>query len=151
LYVSFGSTSASKRAELDVELSVSGRTTRPLRVPLLPAQGPLLERAAASAKISELSLALQRGGAKNSEQRQIVELSTRYRVLSDLTAMLVLESDADYQRYGLSRNALSDILVVGPTGIESVQRTDLVYQPLLVPARVATSSGVDRAVQVAPP
>jgi tetratricopeptide (TPR) repeat protein len=142
LYVAYPK-AGPKPSKVDVEMTVSGkRQSRSYAV--LPAQGPLLERAAASAKIGELSLMLQRGSAGAAERHRIVELSTSYRVLSDLTAMLVLESDADYQRYGLARNSLSDILVVGATGVELVQRTDLVYQPFEVVSPEPLRPGVRR-------
>src|SRR5207302_1939273 len=55
-------------------------------------------------------------------KHQIVDLSTRFRVLSDFTALLVLETEADYARFHIDRRALSDILTVGPTGIEVLDR-----------------------------
>ena len=42
----------------------------------------------------------------------VVSLSVKHRVLSDYTALLVLETEADYARFGIDRRALADILVV---------------------------------------
>ena len=86
---------------------------------------PLLERAAARAQIDRLGRA--RDDAKDDEGRakitqDIVDLSTKSRVLSDFTALLVLETDADYARFHLDRRALSDILVVGPGGVDLLRR-----------------------------
>ncbi len=43
-------------------------------------------------------------------------------MLSDFTALLVLESEWDYQRFNIDRNALADILTVGATGVELYNR-----------------------------
>ncbi|MCP4500872.1 MAG: hypothetical protein GY822_13000 [Deltaproteobacteria bacterium] len=43
---------------------------------------------------------------------QIVALSIEYRVLCPLTALLVLETEADYVRFNITRKSLTDILVV---------------------------------------
>ena len=71
---------------------------------------PLVERAWAQAKIQSLVDAPTESAT--STQSQIVALSTRHRVLSPHTAMLVLETDQDYQRFGIDRNATVDILTV---------------------------------------
>src|SRR5262249_54832319 len=55
----------------------------------------------------------------------IVHRSVAARVVSSQTSMLVLESDADYVRYGINRSALVDILAVGPAGVELTHRAPL--------------------------
>ena len=55
---------------------------------------------------------------------QIVELSTHHRVLCDFTALLVLQSEGDYSRFRIDRRALTDILVVGTTGVELLHPTE---------------------------
>jgi tetratricopeptide repeat protein len=52
-----------------------------------------------------------------------VDLSVKHRVLSPFTAMLVLETDFDYARFGLDRKALANILTVGPGGLEIAARS----------------------------
>jgi tetratricopeptide (TPR) repeat protein len=47
-------------------------------------------------------------------------------VLSDFTALLVLETEQDYERYGIDRRGLVDILSVGDSGIEVLQDRKLV-------------------------
>ncbi|MFL6198635.1 MAG: tetratricopeptide repeat protein, partial [Thermoanaerobaculia bacterium] len=54
---------------------------------------------------------------------QIVEVSVKHRVLSPFTSMLVLETEADYARFGLDRRALADILTVGAGGLDVLART----------------------------
>ena len=71
---------------------------------------PLVERAWAQAKIQSLVDAPTEDAA--STKREIISLSTQHRVLSAHTAMLVLETDADYQRFNIDRNAKLDILTV---------------------------------------
>jgi len=53
---------------------------------------------------------------------QITELSIKHRVITPFTALLVLETDYDYARFGLDRRALADILTVGPGGLEVLAR-----------------------------
>ncbi|HEY8079866.1 MAG TPA: VIT domain-containing protein, partial [Labilithrix sp.] len=71
---------------------------------------PLVERAWAQAKIQSLIEAPNDDAAAT--KRQIIALSTRNRVMSPYTAMLVLETDWDYRRFGIDRNATVDILTV---------------------------------------
>jgi hypothetical protein len=116
-------------ASLTVDLG--GPAPQKLAVPLARAERPLVARAVAGARIAALTAdrdALPADDATRREalKKQIVELSTRHRVMSDFTALLVLETEADYQRFGIDRNALSDILTVGPNGVVATGRTDLV-------------------------
>ena len=100
-------------------------------VALQTAERPLLERAWVKASIDRLTAMLSDGvaattdAAKADIRRQILDLSTRYRVLSDLTALLVLETEFDYQRFGIDRKALAEILTVGPSGVTTIDRTRL--------------------------
>lgn len=100
-----------------------------LSVPLADVARPLIERAAAQATIEMLTaqrdtLDTAPDAATKREQlrKQIIEVSTRSRVLSDYTALLVLETEADYVRFGIDRKSLADILTVGPRGLELLQR-----------------------------
>jgi hypothetical protein len=63
---------------------------------------PLLERAWAKAKLELLQAQLDAADGKpqrDAVKKQIVELSTKSRVLCSLTALLVLETEADYARF----------------------------------------------------
>ncbi|HMU39354.1 MAG TPA: VIT domain-containing protein [Pseudomonadota bacterium] len=91
---------------------------------------PLLERAWIGARISRLmhqrdSLSAQDPDLSEALKHQIVELSTKYRVLSDFTALLVLETEADYARFQIDRRSLTDILGIGLDGIEVRSRKTL--------------------------
>jgi hypothetical protein len=84
----------------------------------------LLGRAVAAAEIAELDhrLAALTGAAADSLRGEIIQRSIAARVVSSQTSMLVLESDADYARYGIDRTALADILAIGPSGVELLHR-----------------------------
>jgi len=91
---------------------------------------PLLERAWARAKIEAMSGELRALPASAEDERarrqdEIIALSVKQRVVSDYTALLVLESAGDYQRFGIDQNALTSILRVGDEGIELVDRGEL--------------------------
>ncbi len=77
---------------------------------IAPAERPLLERQWVAARIDRLQHLRAAGNAGDEDLRralalQITELSIRHRVLSPLTAFLVLETAADYERYGLDRKS----------------------------------------------
>ncbi|MEZ4442597.1 MAG: VIT domain-containing protein [Polyangiaceae bacterium] len=95
-------------------IQVDGAPVAPARWAEAPR--PLVERAWAKAKIESL-LEEERRAEETPEasaQRAsaIVALSTQHRVLSPYTSLLVLETQADYDRFGLAREALADILTV---------------------------------------
>jgi hypothetical protein len=89
-----------------------------------PAEPALLERAAARARIAALLEEKAAAGADRASalREQITRLSLRHRVISPYTALLVLETEDDYRRFGIDRAALADILTVGDEGIAAVDR-----------------------------
>lgn len=90
---------------------------------------PLVERQAIVARIALLESQLgelKDGEEKAAVEQEIVSLSTDHRVLSDKTALLVLETEEDYTRFGIDRKALADILEVGPEGLRLRQRDEVV-------------------------
>jgi tetratricopeptide (TPR) repeat protein len=101
---------------------------------IAPTERPLLERAWVQARIERLLHLRETVLAGDPDLRraavlEVVELSVRHRVLSPFTALLVLETEADYRRYGLDRMALADVLTVGSGGIEVAARTALSTPP----------------------
>jgi TonB family protein len=91
---------------------------------------PLLERALVSARIDAKTLERSTLPTEDAAGREklaedIVTMSTKYRVLSDFTALLVLETEADYRRFNIDRNALADVLTVDAGGLSLVQRESL--------------------------
>jgi tetratricopeptide (TPR) repeat protein len=89
---------------------------------------PLLERAWARAKIESMTRALRALPPDAERERAqaeqaIAALSVEHRVVSDFTAMLVLEGPNDYARFGLNQIALTSILRVSNQGLELWNRT----------------------------
>ena len=124
-------------ASPQLALTVAGRSSVVTPVGVTPA---LLARAVAGAEITELDgqLAKLTGAAAATLRAEIVERSVAARVISSQTSMLVLESDADYARFGIDRRALADILAVGPTGVELTHRAAPVTLQIAAPeARTA--------------
>jgi tetratricopeptide (TPR) repeat protein len=111
-------------------LTIAGARTMLTPVGVTPA---LLGRAFAGAEIAELDaqLAKATGAAADKLRAEIVRRSVAARVVSSQTSMLVLESDADYARYGIERTALVDILAIGPRGVE------LTHRAVPAPAQIA--------------
>ena len=119
---------------------------------LTDVQRPLLERAWAQAKIQGLVLHPPDASAE-ATKAEIVRLSTTYRVLSPYTALLVLESERDYDRYKIDRKALADILVIEGTKLSLQKRTgdSLFQKPTVVTQKEAPSDGVVLRAPPPPP
>jgi tetratricopeptide (TPR) repeat protein len=125
-------------ARKSLHLTVGGRSLA-LGGEVVAAERPLLERAWAQARIERLLHLRETASAGDDDLRralglEIVEVSVRHRVLSPFTAMLVLESAYDYQRFGLDQHSLADILTVGPGGLEVLARTRVAAVSPLPPA-----------------
>jgi tetratricopeptide (TPR) repeat protein len=156
-------------AELDgsrpVRIDVGGQ---PFAPDLRTIDRPLVERAWAQAKIQSLIEAPKESPAAT--KQQIVALSTRHRVLSPHTALLVLETDWDYRRFNIDRNAKVDILAVedgrvavlqGARGWEDERNKDLRRPEPASPTKTAArakggeartaSTGTATAAAAAPP
>ena len=119
-------------APMRVALGARGDDVR--EVALKVSERPLLERAWVKASIDRLTAMMGNEAAgdeaaKGALRQQIIDLSTRFRVLSDYTALLVLETEWDYQRFGIARTALAEILTVGPDGLKVIDRTQLPAKP----------------------
>ena len=119
-------------APMKIALGEGGRDVH--EIALKKSERPLLERAWVKASIDRLTAMMGKEAAgdenaKDALRKQIIELSTRFRVLSDHTALLVLETEWDYQRFGIDRTALAEILTVGPDGLSVVDRTRLPTKP----------------------
>jgi|GEM_PF-783861 len=103
-----------------------GLDLRPTGKPLeVPEFSPLLERESCGAYLTflEHQAAKADDPAKKAElTKKRIEMSVRHRVLCPLTALLVLETESEYARYGIDRTALADIMVVGARGIEMQKR-----------------------------
>ncbi len=88
----------------------------------------LLERAWAKAKIDQLTASPPTNSSAEEVKGEIVRLSKTHRVLSQHTALLVLETEADYDRHKIDRRALADILTIeGSEIVRRQRREDLLY------------------------
>jgi len=106
-----------------IEIVIGGRRRT---IGLGTATPALVERAVAGAEIEELETTLAsttEPAAAKVLRDDIAARSVRARVISSQTSMLVLESEADYTRYRIERTTRSDILVVGPRGLEQTRRS----------------------------
>ncbi|MBL0215773.1 MAG: hypothetical protein IPQ07_18070 [Myxococcales bacterium] len=117
-----------------IQVKVAGRTRA---IGVAGGTPALVERAAATAEIAELEqrLELAQGKEQKGLRDEIAKKSVAARVVSSQTSMLVLESDGDYARYGIDRKSLTDILVVGPSGLEQRRRTSQIATTTVKPAK----------------
>jgi tetratricopeptide (TPR) repeat protein len=137
-------------ASAPFKVSVGGKALSVGDGQLASIERPLLERAWAKARIDSLQAQLdQADGAPQREQlkKQIVEVSTKNRVLSSLTALLVLETEADYARFNIDRRALADILTVENGQVTRHKRTaeQVVVAVVLKPPPAKQSPSPDSA------
>ncbi|MBN2525033.1 MAG: AgmX/PglI C-terminal domain-containing protein [Deltaproteobacteria bacterium] len=112
----------------DVRVSLEGIDGAPDVVTFFPVERALLERSSVIAQIEKakgIFDAQATADEKRALRNEIVALSVENRVLSDFTALLVLETEWDYARYNIKRQALADILVVQNGGVASMTRDDV--------------------------
>ena len=136
-----------------LKVSLSGPVLDQTEVPLTEVAWPLLERAAAGARIAKLTRECRNCSdeqEKNRLRAQIVDMSTRFRVVSDYTSLLVLESDYDYARFHLQRKGLADILVMGPDGL-TLEKREPDYGIAMAPVRTRAWRAGPRLAEVERP
>jgi tetratricopeptide (TPR) repeat protein len=117
-------------ASSPMTVQLKGKLDQTHQVALSEVKQPLIQREWINARIARLSHQRDTMAASDPDlaaaiDKQILTLSTRHRVLCDKTALLVLETEWDYRRYGIDRKALANILVVGSGGVEVLQRKEL--------------------------
>jgi len=132
---------AAARDTVAVKIGADTQEIRPANV-----VRPLVRRAAAQAEVARLEAAMDAADRAHRAplEQEVVALSTRERVLSSKTALLVLETDQDYARFGIDRRALADILAVGANGIELQHRAAPVRPPAQKPQVVVGRVDRDR-------
>ncbi|MGV3619816.1 MAG: VIT domain-containing protein [Archangium sp.] len=105
--------------------SIGGRALEVAPAKLVSVDRPLLERAWARARIAQLEEQLERADGVPEKQKlkdAIVDMSIKSRVLSSLTALLVLETEDDYARFKIDRRALVDVLTVQDGKVARLKR-----------------------------
>jgi len=81
---------------------------------------PMVERAVSQAKVSSM---LEREATSREDLRKnIVSLAVRQRLVTPYTAMLVLETEADYARFHIDRKSLLDVLAIKDGVVERSKR-----------------------------
>ena len=98
----------------DLQLAIDGAPHQ-LDGVLVQTERPLLERAWVKARLDMLEAAHAGLSEESRAQRsalvqQMTALSVQHRVLSPYTALLVLETEWDYRRFGIDRRAKANIL-----------------------------------------
>lgn len=99
----------------------------------------LLKREWARARVERLSALMRDAGDSDMASallQQIIKVSVEQRIITPYTALLVLESAADYQRYGIKQQAMADILSIGMEGISVVNRTPLPSTNIVRPGKM---------------
>jgi len=88
----------------------------------------LLKREWARARVERLNATML--DANDPDMRaamiqQIIKVSLDERIVTPYTSLLVLESSADYQRYGIQPQAMADILTIGLDGVSVINRREI--------------------------
>ncbi len=113
-------------AKSALALTIDGKPVT-LAVSTFKPELPMLERAVVQGQLELLQDKIDRvaDGPKQKDalKAEAVKLSTTHRVLCAYTALLILETEADYARFGIDRRALADILVVREGKVISQKRT----------------------------
>ncbi len=112
--------------------------------------GPLLEREAYRAYLAFLADRAAHESSPEVRSALMTEqtrISLERRILVPQTTLLVLESDADYRRFGLDRRSLAEILTVGPTGIARLDRAPA-FAPLPNMSRETDSPGTSSELSI---
>jgi TonB family protein len=116
-------------------------------VETLEVERPLVERAWVRARIDRIERERARRTLSGAQQAaldaRVVELSTHYRVLSDLTALLVLETEADYRRFGIDRLGKADVLTAEGGAVRVQRRSTTPRAELPVEGDLAAIPGAD--------
>ena len=117
------------------QIELTGGTTLALTPNVAEAAKPLLERAWVGARIKLLEHRSAEGDPdlRAAFRQQAIKLSVDKRVLSPWTALLVLERESDYARYGIDRKALADILTVSADGVAVAQARTGATPPPIAP------------------
>jgi len=98
-----------------------------------PAFSALLSREASRARLELLEATRQlatSAAAAKAVEFELVRLSEQSRVMTPHTALLVLETDEDYVRFGIPQDRLTPILTVTSTGVALTDRPSLPLRPL---------------------
>ena len=105
---------------------------------------PLLERAWAQTKVAALAEEEARPGSSPDLERTIEDLSVAQRIVGPATAMVVLETDLDYERFGIDRKGAANVLIADGG---RVVRSARARMPALAPSKAADTEGYGYSFQ----
>lgn len=132
-------------AELDptqvIQIRIADQTFSP---EVQKTEALLLKREWARARVGRLSALMQEANDPDISAamlQQIINVSVKERIITPYTALLVLESSADYQRYGIKQQAMADILTIGMEGITVANRSQLPRINLAQPGKMEHDVG----------
>jgi len=130
---------AELEASQAIQIKVGDRSFSPTAVEIEPL---LLKREWARARVDRLSALIQQATDQDMREamlQQIIKISVDERIITPYTALLVLESAADYQRYGIEPHSMADILTIGIDGISVSNRTPLEQNTPVLPGKLPMS------------
>ncbi len=105
----FGRYRGEGNVEVRVQAEVNGAPIDqavPVKFPGNEAANPEIERMWAWQKVDRLLKEADRSGARSSVMDEIVRLGETYSIVTEYTSFLVLENDAEYQRWNIERKNL---------------------------------------------
>ncbi len=105
----FGRYRGQGACDIKVKGDVRGFALRkggPLEFPAVDAGNPEIERSWAWRRVDRLLKQADRGGSRDSVKPEIIELGESYSIVTEYTSFLVLENDAEFKRWKISRRNL---------------------------------------------
>ena len=130
-------------SESAVEIKVGQRSFKPQ---LQSSEALLLKREWARARIERLSELMHAANDRDMNDamlQQIIKISVDERIITPYTALLVLESAADYHRYGIKPQAMADILTIDMEGVSVANRSRIPLYTAQASSNVAADKGDD--------
>ncbi len=139
---------AGRRRASDAPLAITfgdGDQVRTVHVTATAGPAPMVARAVARAELTELDRTLAAAtteAARAAARAAIERLGVTQRLVTSQTSLLVLETDADYARFCIPRDARSDILTIVDGVVEVIDRS---------PAGAAAATPCDPPAPIAAP
>jgi len=108
-----------------IKITIADQSFSP---PVQQTETLLLKREWARARVnrlSELMFQASDNDMTNALRQQIIKVSVDERIITPYTALLVLESKVDYERFGIQQQAMANILSIGLEGVTVLNRTPI--------------------------
>ena len=108
----YGRYRGSGKAEITLQASIDGQALKQstaLEFPAVDLENPEINRLWATHRIDQLLKEADRAGSRSPVIDEIVRLGEDFSVVTEYTSFLVLENDAEYQRWKIERRNLSRV------------------------------------------